>query len=135
MASPIDTALLATQTYKLRKPASGQRPRAPESGTPESTTAPAAPNRRSQPAVSLSLSAEALELLSGNRQPAREPQRAGREDRQPAAQPVEAKTASDAAFAPEEPAASPRREAPFAHLPRESGARATLPGSRLDISV
>ena len=135
MASPIDTALLATQTYKLRKPASGPKPRAPEAGTPERPDIPSAPNRRSQPAVSLSLSAEALELLSGNRQPAREPQPALREDRQPAAQSVEAAGSADAVFDPVEPAAPPRREAPFAHLPRESAQRATLPGSRLDISV
>lgn len=135
MASPIDTALLATQTYKLRKPAAGPKPRTPESETQESLRPVAPPNRRSQPAVSLSLSAEALELLSGNRQPARDARPATRQDTTPVAEPVDTQAGTDAVFEPVEPQQAPRREAPFAHLPRDNAARATLPGSRLDISV
>ena len=139
MATPIDSALIAAQTYKARKPAADARQRAPAHEPQD--RAPAAPvsGRRGQPAVAFSLSAEALQVLSGNREPARHIKQRADEDQTPKPAEAEAAASTDAAFEPlgvsESELGSSRREAPFAHMTSASPQRLQLPGSRLDIKI
>ena len=67
MAAPIDSALLATQTYKPRKTAAGARPRTEAFQEDRPSAAPAVVSRRTQSGVAVSLSAEALQLLNGGK--------------------------------------------------------------------
>lgn len=132
MASPVDSALIASQAYKPRKaPADGRtKPAAGDAGADQRA---AAAGRSGQPAVAVSLSAEALALLSGNRTNGQPGTPRHAEDRITQAEAGE--EVEDAAFEPllEEPPR--RREAPFAHVARADTQRYVLPGSRLDIKV
>lgn len=136
MAPPIDPRLLAPQTQTVRKPATAPRPRGGAAGAADRGTAAPVLGRRSQPAVSVSLSAEALQLLNGNRQPARQarPQAPDQRPARPQATAAAKPAADEFELLLEDPAPQ-RREAPFAHVSRPSEGRAQLPGSRLDITV
>jgi hypothetical protein len=131
MASPLDAALIATQAYKLRPATpSGARPKpASQAGAPARTGAPLA-GRREAPAVSLSLSSEALAILSGgDRRTAPTPRDPYRSDAAPA------QARGDDLFEPLDDPHRFAREAPFAHLKTAANTRPMPPGSRLDISV
>lgn len=135
MASPIDSALLAAQTYKPRKAAVGPRARAGSTERADQTAGIAAASRRNQPAVAVSLSAEALQILSGIKDTGRHarPQRA--DEQTASSEEVDETSATDEAFEVFEQPAPRRREAPFAHLAREETQRIVPPGSRLDIRI
>ena len=135
MASPIDSALIANQTYKARKPAADARHRTPAGEPQNRAPATTVPGRRGQPAVAFSLSAEALQVLSGNREPARPAKPRTDEEQTPKAAEPEATTATQEAFEPLNFSGSNRREAPFAHMTSANPQRMQLPGSRLDIKI
>lgn len=132
MATPIDSALLATQTYKPRKPVADARPRTSVFTEDEQAAGPAIVSRRTRSGVAVTLSTEALQLLSGN---GGSPER----NRPSIAEEAPARTGATAGTATgfELPADTPppQREAPFAHVARDDGYRLAQPGSRLDISV
>jgi hypothetical protein len=135
MAPPIDAALLATQTYKLRPAGqAGVRQKSAQQATGGETPAMRSAGRRQAPAVALSLSAEALSLLSGETgKPAavsRDPYDAAARE----AAPQQAQS-DDAVFEPIDFPARPQREAPFAHLDTNVNRRNVPPGSRLDITI
>ncbi len=132
MATPIDSALLAAQTYKPRKPAADTRPRGSVFAEDERAPGAAVLSRRTHSGVAVTLSAEALELLSEQSQTTGRSQ--ARDHKEPVPQ-TEVASATGVSF--ELPAGTPppQREAPFAHVARNEGYRAVQPGSRLDISV
>ncbi len=160
MASPVDAALIASQTYKLR-PTTPQSGRVRTSSENEPAVAGQGQGRRSAPAVTLSLSSEALDILNGNgqrpAQPQRDPYNAGQSatadsginesdvNETGASEPdatgttfndaVVRETEDSGLFEPLQANSSHRREAPFAHLRDETANRYVAPGSRLDISV
>ncbi len=133
MAPPIDPTLIGSQTHKVRpKPAGdprGQRESAP------SRHDGAAPGRRSQPAVSVSLSADALALLSSGRDAPRQPPKTEARQPQTAQASTVAPTFTTEGVAEEATPASRQREAPFAHVSETRNGRLAAPGSRLDITV
>ena len=135
MAPPIDPTLIGSQTHKVRpKPAGdprGQRDSAP------SRHDGAAPGRRSQPAVSVSLSADALALLSSGRDaPHQSPKTQTRQQSQTAQTSTVTPTFTTDEIAEDTSATAPRqREAPFAHVSETRTGRLAAPGSRLDITV
>ena len=135
MASAIDSALLATQTYKARKPAAGTRPRGPAADTQAGTPATAIPGQHSRPAVALSLSAEALQVLSGTRDTERQARPKESEDQTPRTAESEAAKPGEGTFETLVEQEPRQREAPFAHLPRDESPRLQIPGSRLDITI
>lgn len=139
MATPIDSALIAAKTYKARKPAADVRPRAPSQDGQNRPSAAVIPGNRGQSAVAISLSAEALQVLSGNRDAGRPAKPRGPDDETPRPAQPETTAASDAAsetaFEPFTDAGPSRREAPFAHMARSDTPRLQLPGSRLDIKI
>ena len=135
MASPIDPALIATQTYKARKPGADARQRTPAHEPQNRAQATAVPGRRGQPAVAFSLSAEALQVLCGNREHGRPIKQRTDEEQTPKPAKAEAATAAEDAFEPLSVSGSNRREAPFAHMTDASPQRLQLPGSRLDIKI
>lgn len=132
MATPIDSALLATQTYKPRKPAADARPRGNVFAEDERAPGAAVLSRRTHSGVAVTLSAEALELLNGQGQSTGRSQ--VRDHKQPVPQ-TEAASETGLSFELEADTPPPQREAPFAHVARSDGYRAVQPGSRLDISV
>lgn len=134
MASPIDKNIVARQNQQVRGPGAEPRPRANPAGTPPATAAPAH-GRRSQPAVSVSLSAEALQLLNGNREPVRQARPQPPEPRKAPVEETEA-VAGGAVFELLDDDTFPQqREAPFAHVAKPEPGRYQLPGGRLDITV
>ncbi|MGI9416155.1 MAG: hypothetical protein ACR2PM_20965 [Hyphomicrobiales bacterium] len=132
MASPIDPALIAPQSYKPRaKPAADPRARGPQDNAPARPDAGA--GRRSQAAVSVSLSAEALAVLSGGRDT---PRQARPDAEKPETQAASAARPGFSAEDVSEEAPVPRqREAPFAQVSETRSQRYTAPGSRLDITI
>lgn len=133
MAPPIDTSLLAPRNQKVGKAPTD--PRARGTAADRGAAAPAL-GRRGQPAVSVSLSAEALQLLNGNREPVRHTRPQAPDQRPARLHAAAAATAGSDEFELllDDPPA-PRREAPFAHVSRPNDGRTQLPGSRLDITV
>jgi len=139
MASPIDKNIVTQQNQRAHKPAAETRPRGTAGSNPSQASAAAAQGRRSQPAVSVSLSAEALQLLNGNREPVRHARPQAPNPRTETPDEAEAETEVAATGEVFELHAddldSPRREAPFAHVSNPTPGRYQLPGSRLDITV
>ncbi len=141
MPPPIDPALLALQTYALRKtPQASSRAR-PAGADGDARGTQAQPQRRQAPSVSVSLSAEALAFLNGeatrqaDQAKDQRPQVAS-DDGPEAARKAAPAFETDGLFEPIENAPPPRRrEAPFAHLKHTSPQRTVPPGTRLDITV